>query len=346
MGKLAFLLYPFALLYGWITWLRNWLYDRGLLAVKKSPIRSILVGNLSVGGTGKTPMVEYLIRQLSAMETIATLSRGYGRKTKGYIQAGRAFSPQEIGDEPLQIYQKYGDKVSVHVCEDRAEGARKILDTAPDTTLLLLDDAFQHRSFAADLGLLLTAFARPFTEDYLLPMGRLREYRSGAKRADAVVVTKCPADLTAAQRSKLTGQVRAYAGQEVPVLFSKIGYGDPYKLSAAGSLSDRVILVSGIADDTALEYHLKSRYEYLDKLSFGDHHEFDRKDMESVFQLWKKYQDQDPVVFVTEKDAEKVKSLIKEGFLAEIPIFVQPIEVQFSQEDEGILRELIAQKLN
>ena len=346
MGSLAFLLYPFAVLYDGVTTIRNWCYDRGLFKVTKSPIQSILVGNLSVGGTGKTPMVEYLIELLNDSQSLATLSRGYGRKTKGYIQANSTSSPSQLGDEPFQIYQKFGQEITVHVCENRLEGILQIQANAPSTSLLLLDDAFQHRRITSDLAVVLTTYDKPFTRDFLLPMGRLRESRSGAARADVIIVTKCPENLNSEQKNTLRKEIQNYTQKNTPVLFSRIGYVAPYALIDHAKWSDQVILASGIAEDSSLENYISRTYDLIEKISFGDHHDFSKSDLDAISKLWRKHQDQNPVILVTEKDAEKVKSLLKEGFPPEIPIFVQPIKIQFSIEDETSLRNLIEQKVN
>ncbi|MHA7129059.1 tetraacyldisaccharide 4'-kinase [Algoriphagus namhaensis] len=346
MERLAFVLYPFALIYGWVTGLRNWLFDRGILKTQLSPIPSILVGNLSVGGTGKTPMVEYLIRMLTERYQVATLSRGYGRKTKGFLEANAQSTPESIGDEPFQLLEKYGSEVRVFVGEDRVSAAQRIRNLAPSLDRLILDDAFQHRAIRAQVNILLTTFSKPLSRDHLLPLGRLREYRNGAKRADVLVVTKCPPSLSEMEKESLRQELRPFLDEECPILFSKIGYGAPYALIGHEPLPDSVILVSGIASDQELQSHVTENFNLLDRVKFPDHHSYSKADMDRLQDLCQRQFPKKPAVLITEKDANKVKSLVNRGFLGEFPIFVQPIQVQFSPEDESLLRDLISRKIS
>ncbi|WP_373397746.1 tetraacyldisaccharide 4'-kinase [Algoriphagus halophilus] len=342
MRPYAFLLYPFALLYDLITRIRNTFFDWGWLKSRRSPISSILVGNLRVGGTGKTPMVEYLIEYLKAKKNSATLSRGYGRKTQGFLQASVDLTPSDIGDEPFQIYEKYGNDISVFVGEDRVEAAFQIAEKQPNTEVLLLDDAFQHRSFRADLNILLTTYDQPFFSDFLLPMGRLRESRSGAKRANLIVVTKSPRGLDAQERGRVKKKIIPY-NPSAPILFSSIGYGQPVTLQPEHKFSDSVILVSGISDDSQLKSFVSNNYDLLETLNYPDHHDYKQEDFERMKQVYQQYASKKPVLITTEKDAVKVKSSCPAGFLREIPIFVLPIQVVFSPEDEQILKSFIDQ---
>ncbi|MDN3202626.1 tetraacyldisaccharide 4'-kinase [Algoriphagus sediminis] len=344
MERFSFLLYPFAVLYGWITGIRNFLFDINFFKSKLSPIPSIIVGNLSVGGTGKTPMVEYLISQYFGEMKLATLSRGYGRKTKGFLKARPNSTPEEIGDEPFQIYQKYGDSVSVFVGEDRVKALAEINSTSEKFNLVILDDAFQHRHVKAHMNILLTTYQKPFYSDFLLPMGRLREYRSCAKRADAVVFTKCPKALGITERENQKQMVSKYLLSETPVLFSSISYGKPYPLVTGMKFKPDLILISGIANPQTLIDHLDQNYNLLKSIRFGDHHDYTESDVKEITEVFESFKEE-PVLIITQKDADKVKLLLQSGFLKEIPIFVQPMEVQFSSEDESILRKLIAQKI-
>jgi tetraacyldisaccharide 4'-kinase len=341
----AFLLYPFALLYDLVTRLRNWFFDLGWLKSISSPIPSIVVGNLSVGGTGKTPMIEFLIRMLRKEQKIATLSRGYGRKTKGFLKATPEVSPEEIGDEPFQIYQKFGQDISVAVGEDRL-AALNVIATWPDAPeLILLDDAFQHRYVQGDLQILLTTYQKPFFSDYLLPMGRLRESRSGAKRADLIIITKCPEQLGESEKSKFKSEVAQYSKSNPPVLFSSISYGEPTSLSDSAPFSSKIILLTGLANDQSLVEYVSEKYELLEMLSYPDHHDYSDADFNKVRGTFKQHESRNPVVLTTEKDGVKLKSNAPKGFLEEIPIFVLPMEVRFSPTDELALAQLIQQKV-
>ncbi|MDF2158346.1 tetraacyldisaccharide 4'-kinase [Algoriphagus sp. CAU 1675] len=345
MSLLVFLLYPFSVIYDLVTRVRNLLFDLGIFKTTPTGMPSILVGNLSVGGTGKTPMVEYLIDTLKDNRKIGTLSRGYGRKTSGFLEADLGSSPLQIGDEPFQIFEKYKGEVSVFVGEDRVKAVEEILekDTLPE--LLILDDAYQHRYIKADLSILLTTYNRPFFKDFLLPAGRLRESRNGAKRADILVVTKCPIGLDEVQKDLFRKQIKNYTGPETPVLFSEIGYGVPISEKEDCVFSDSVILLSGIADDSLLVSFARENYDLLEVIRYRDHHEYSEKDMLDIQEVYRKHQGKNPVLLTTEKDIAKVKSLSSKGFLAEIPIFVLPIRMKFSSGDQGVLNQLIQQKV-
>lgn len=340
----AFLLAPFALIFRIITGIRNFLYDHTILKSFRSPIPTLIVGNLSVGGTGKTPMVEFLIRNLKSDFRMVSLSRGYGRKTKGFLQANPISLPTEIGDEPLQIYRNFEGEIKVFVGEDRVAALGKISQISPETGLVVLDDAFQHRRLKGDFYCLLTPFSLPFSNDFLLPMGRLRESRSGAKRADLVVVTKCPENLSKIQRGEIENQLRPYLRPDVKVIFSEVGYGEPYSLAEKGDFSGPVILVSGLADDKSFVSYCRRQFEVMDILSFPDHHEYKPEDLEKIVRLAEKHQAKRPVLLTTEKDAVKLKSLANQGFLVEIPIFVLPIEAKFQSEDKQMLLSYIQEK--
>ncbi|PZX61300.1 lipid-A-disaccharide kinase [Algoriphagus ratkowskyi] len=344
MSRYAFLLYPFALLYHLVTWIRNWFFELDWLKSVPSPIPSIVVGNLSVGGTGKTPMVEFLIRMLCKEKRIAVLSRGYGRKTKGFLEANPQISPDEIGDEPFQIYQKFGQDISVYVGENRVAALQEIAAKTDFAELVILDDAFQHRYVKGDLNILLTTYQKPFFSDYLLPMGRLREGRAGAKRADVIIVTKCPDVLDRVEKDSVTNEVRAYSHANTPVLFSSISYGIPIPLEEINTFSRKIILLTGLANDQSLVNYVAENYELLEVLRYADHHDYVEADFERIRAKVKQHGAQNPVVLTTEKDAVKVKSYAPKGFLKEIPIFALPIEVNFSTDDELTLAQLIQHK--
>lgn len=211
------LLFPFSALYDAATRLRNHLYDIGTKPVIHFETITVSVGNLAVGGTGKSPMVEYLVRLLKGQYKVATLSRGYGRKTKGFILASEQSTAASIGDEPMQFYRKFGAEVAVAVGEERAIAIPEILFHHSDTEVIILDDAFQHRKVGRDLNILLTAYHSPFFKDHVLPAGRLREARKGAHRADIVVVTKCPPTLDEKDKTSFSQAIREYAQPDVPI---------------------------------------------------------------------------------------------------------------------------------
>jgi tetraacyldisaccharide 4'-kinase len=343
----AVFLMPFSLIFRLITGARNYLFDLGVLKSHASPIPTLVVGNLSVGGTGKTPLVEFLIKHLRSEVELASLSRGYGRKTKGFIQADAHSSTVQIGDEPLQIYMKFEGEIPVFVGEDRIAALRQIQEKSPKITLVILDDAFQHRHLSPDFKILLTPYNQPFFNDYLLPSGRLRESKKGAGRADLVVVTKCPPSITEVQKSAFRTQIARVAAKPLEVFFSSIGYGKPYLVFGKyTSQVSQVILVSGLADDRFFVEFCKKEFEVLTSFSFPDHHEYTSKDADRIVIEAKKAFSQEPVILTTEKDAIKLKSLAQQGLLKEIPIFALPIQVVFEPNEQDLLLNHIREKFN
>ncbi|MBN7812215.1 tetraacyldisaccharide 4'-kinase [Algoriphagus sp. H41] len=339
----AFLLAPFALIFRVVTGIRNWLYDLGLLKSFRSPVPTLIVGNLSVGGTGKTPMVEFLIKNLRDGLRIASLSRGYGRKSKGFLAANPDSTAEEVGDEPLQIFRKFGGEVPVFVGEDRVAALERIA-REKELDLVVLDDAFQHRRLRGDAYILLTPFSMPFSRDFILPVGRLRESRPGARRADLVVVTKCPRDLSPAQKQKTVQGLRRYLSPDTAVLFSKIDYGTPYALGHDVAFSGSVVLLSGLADDRLFVEYCREAFDVLEVLAFPDHHDYEGPELDKIAGVSQKHPGKSPVLLTTEKDAVKLKSLANRGFLGEIPIFVLPVEARFEPEDKQMLLSYIREK--
>lgn len=297
-------------------------------------VPTIAVGNLSWGGTGKTPMIEFLIALLQEKYRLAVLSRGYGRKTTGFILADGTASAVKIGDEPFQIFTKFGAKVSVAVGEQRVIAIPELLALRPDTDAILLDDAYQHRHVKADYYLLLTTFQKPFFRDQVIPLGTLREHMSNANRADIVVVTKCPHDISDAIRGEYIQHIREFTKtREIPVLFSHLAYGDPYPVSpAAKEWTGEVLLVSGIADDTVLRKEVSKRYTLHETITFGDHHRYSARDLRLIAEKLKK--NPQWVVLTTEKDVTKLNVQGFRGFLEEIPIFALPMLMRFEENDQ------------
>jgi tetraacyldisaccharide 4'-kinase len=324
--KLArILLFPFAVLYDVITRVRNRLYDLELKPSVSFDLVVIGVGNLSVGGTGKTPMVEYLVRLLQPQQPLATLSRGYGRTTRGIRIANLQDNATTIGDEPYQVYKRFKDKIVVAVGEERALAIPYLLDEHPETRVVLLDDAFQHRRVKPSFQVLLTDFNAPFYTDYLLPAGRLRESRDGARRADIIVVTKCPDDLTGQQRLLMEAEIRAYSDK--PVFFSTIRYGAPVPIGNDVHFNPTsVVLVSGIANPGPLENYAQRNFTVKKHMVFSDHHHYRASDMEAVLQEARKHQ---ACVLITEKDAAKIAPDHFGVFLSEAPFFYLPMEMEF-----------------
>ncbi len=324
---LRLLLTPFAWLYALVMAVRNQLYDLNLKKTHRFPVPVLGVGNLSVGGTGKTPHVEYLVRLLGAQYRVATLSRGYGRQTKGFRLAGDADSAATLGDEPYQLYRKFAPAVTVAVGERRAEAIPAILRAHPGTDVIILDDAYQHRSVTPNLSILLTDYSRPFFRDHVLPAGRLREARSGAARAHAVIVTKCPAGLSPARQQEIASAVRRYARPEVPVFFTGIRYGAPVAFGSEKTFHPDVVLVSGLANPAPLESYAREQFGLRAHLAFRDHHRYGEADLRRMEGTLA--QTGGRALLVTEKDYVKLVSPAFAGFTGRLPFFYLPMEVFF-----------------
>jgi tetraacyldisaccharide 4'-kinase len=342
----AYLLAPAAFLFHGITAVRNFLFDRGLIRSQKSPIPTLVVGNLSVGGTGKTPWVEFLVRKLRDEVKLATLSRGYGRKTTGFGQVLPSSSAAEVGDEPLQLFTQFKEAIPVFVGEDRVGATQKIQQIFPDLQLLILDDAFQHRKLNPDFRIVLTPFDSLFSKDYLLPMGRLRESRAGAKRADAVVVTKCPAELSQDEKNKLAQELAPYLNSEADLFFSFLSYGKHYQV-AGPTRTDftAVIALAGLADNAPFFAHCKQQFSVVDTFSFSDHYAYKPEDAVRILEVLGQERGENAVLLTTEKDAVKLKSLAATEMWSKIPIFALPIQVALDPSQEEQLLQRLRKKL-
>jgi len=330
------LLYPLAVLYGAATNLRNHLFDIGLKKSINFTVPTIAVGNLQVGGTGKTPMVEFIIHSLAKEYKITVLSRGYGRKTRGFHWANSSSNAAEIGDEPLQIYSKYAPNINVAVGEDRVLAVPEILIQGPETELIVLDDAFQHRYLKADAYIMLTTYQQPFFEDKILPLGRLRENPKGAERADVIIVTKCPQNVSDKEKDQYIRKVRAFSGENISILFSSLTYGTPLEISNTGKKpKDQAILLSGLANSSDFVKKVSEEYEVVGNFEFRDHHSYTLNDLKVVKNHYDKFPNS--VILTTEKDAVKMRNPLFETFRNEIPIFSLPIEVKFNETDQKFL---------
>ena len=307
------ILFPFALLYGWITQFRNFLYDKGILKSYSFDIPIIAVGNLSVGGTGKTPQIEYLVRLLSTDNRVATLSRGYKRKSKGFLLASENSTAASLGDEPYQMHLKFPN-IQVAVDADRKNGIEQLLGQNVPPEIIVLDDAFQHRRVKAGMYILLTTYDELYIDDCLLPAGNLRESRSGANRADVIIVTKCPATLSE-QEIKA---VKCKLNIEKPLFFSTVSY-DNSVFSSASSLavsdlkSISKLLVAGIAKPEPFFAYLQTGSDQI--MEFSDHHHYSESDIESIIKRAK-----DKLVVTTEKDFVRLKDTLPSNQLYYLPI--------------------------
>ncbi|WP_080056610.1 tetraacyldisaccharide 4'-kinase [Spirosoma aerolatum] len=329
---------PLSILYGLIIDFRNWLFDNQLLPSVRPSVYSISVGNLTVGGTGKTPMVEFLIKRYWSSvymtnASIATLSRGYGRKTRGFRVATVDDTAATIGDEPLQIHRKFGKQVRVCVGERRVEAIRLLLTHHPETALVVLDDAFQHRAVHPHLAILLMDYKRPFYDDYPFPAGRLRERRKGAHRADVIVVTKCPMNLWEAEQQRIISRIRPYTGSETPIFFAGLQYGQPVSFATHQPVADlkNVVLVSGLANADPLENYVRQAYGMQKHVRFADHYAYTRADLESILTN----RPDGSVVLTTEKDWVKLDDLLTAEERSTWPLYYLPVAIQFLAEQES-----------
>lgn len=327
---------PFSLLYGIGVGVRNLLYKHGFLNSVRFNVPVISVGNLTVGGAGKTPHVEYLIKLLKPYLDIATLSRGYKRKTKGFVEVMPHQNAQVAGDEPIQFKRKNPD-IDVYVDESRMFGIPRIMMKKPGTQTIILDDAFQHLSVKPGLNILLTEYDRPFFDDWLLPSGRLREWRSAYRRADIIIVSKCPAKMDQEERQDWIKRINPLDHQRI--YFSYFDYGHPYHLFDARKRIDLnanpdILLVSGIARTDYLLDYLSTKSENIKVLEYEDHYDYTPFDMGRIQKFYDSMDRQRAIILTTEKDAIRLQAHNKFIRENQIPVFALPLEVKF-HFDEG-----------
>ncbi len=339
MNFLKFL-YPFALIYGAVAAFRRWMYRRGLRKAYQAPIPTIGVGNLSIGGTGKTPHVEYIIRLLPEHYKIATLSRGYKRKTKGFVLANdidpQQLSAEMIGDEPLQFFTKF-PHIKVAVDENRTEGIQQLLQRFPDLQYIILDDCYQHLQVKPDLNILITEYAAPYALDYPLPAGRLREFRSAARYADMVIVSKCPENLTEQQRAEMTELLKLQDNQQL--FFTTMRYGELTALNECGkqlqiSPQTEVVLLTAIAHPEPMIKYLSEKFNIIHHYRFPDHHYFSAEEIAEIKKTYFSEKNQNRILVTTEKDSMRLIYGILSKHLETIPLFSLPIEPYFLFQDE------------
>lgn len=325
MKLIRYIAFPFVPVYFLVTWLRNKMYDLGIKKSKAYNFPVICVGNLSVGGTGKTPMIEYLITLLKDKYKVATLSRGYKRKTKGFQLADEKSSVETIGDEPFQFYNKFGNDVLVAVDNDRQHGIAKLKHLNKAPKVVLLDDAFQHRKVKAGFNILLTTYINPYYNDFVLPTGNLREPKNGAKRATVIVVTKCPKNISESEKETIIKRINPSENQSV--FFSYIEYSNTL-VSVNSKIEIKALsnftLVTGIANSKPLVNFLNSKHLKFEHLNFKDHHEFSKQNIEIL--------EKKTFILTTEKDFMRLKqyeSLKDKLFYLPIKVVIEN-EVKFN----------------
>ncbi len=339
------MLLPFALLYWLGISIRSWLYDKKILRSASFGLPLICIGNLSVGGTGKSPMVEYIVGLLKDRFRVATLSRGYKRKTRGYALAGEKSTALEIGDEPMQFHLKFPD-VPVAVGEERLDAIPQLLHDRPGTEAIILDDAFQHRAVSAGLNILLTEYNNLFTRDFYLPTGDLRDLKSAYKRADIIVVTKCPASITTEEKNRLRAEINPSDHQHI--FFTAIEYGRLYHILGNGShelsASTEVLLVTGIANPRPLKAFLEQQCGAYQMQEYSDHHIFTIDDLRDISKKFDNIDAADKIILTTEKDAVRLVKFNAE--IADWPLYVIPVRHRFLFDEQAQFDGLVINFIN
>ncbi len=333
------LLYPFAIIYGVITSFRNSLYNWKILKSKSFEVHTICVGNLAVGGTGKTPHVEYLIDLLKSEFKIATLSRGYKRKTYGFIIASEESIASEIGDEPLQ-YKSKNPELTVSVDTNRVNGVKRLLELENPPKIILLDDAFQHRALNCEFNIIISEYSNLYINDALMPAGYLRESKIGIHRADIVIISKTPEKTTAIDIRNLSKDLKLQAHQRL--FFSWLKYceleGFQNSLDTIDTLNDlfryRIILFTGIGNPEPIRTYLKEYASDVKHIAFPDHHTFTIEDISAIRTKFDEYEGGNKIIVTTEKDAMRLKGTDLEDTVNNLPLYVLPVKVDFKDKTQ------------
>ncbi len=324
LRKIAF---PFSLLYGFVVFLRNLFYDMGVFRSVSPDIPTVCVGNLSTGGTGKTPMIEWMLENLGSARKLAVLSRGYRRRTRGFFIVDPASGPADSGDEPLQIARKFPE-VTVAVEADRLRGIGLLEQkVAPD--LILLDDAFQHRRVKARVNVLLTAYSKLYIDDWYLPSGNLRDHKGQYRRAQVIVVTKCPAALSLEEQEKIRDRLKPLSHQKV--LFSSLAYGDEIigvgdSLQLSALNTREVVLVTAIADPSPLKIYLQNKGIHFRHIRFADHHYFTEEEIRGF--------NKEDLILTTEKDFTRMNGRVPTAYFL-------PVKHRFLNKDKDFMISLL-----
>jgi len=329
MNSWRWILSPFGLLYWLITSTRNVLFDAGILKRHVIEGPSICIGNLNVGGSGKSPLTLYLMKALQPTHTIQVLSRGYGRKTKGHIQLTALHHAADVGDEPLMYFKQKRPEDEIHVSENRMEAIRHL--NRDSKHLLLLDDALQHRKVSAGYSILVSDFNAPFFNDFILPIGNLREPRFGASRADLVLFTKCPSELSADIKKRYIDKAAQHG---LSAFFSQITYAPLQSVNGIPiQEATHVLLVTGIANPLPLKNHLEKTFT-VSHIQFSDHHEFTPIEIKKIHEKFDTFEATKTIIITTEKDFMRLNSSELYPELSAYPWFIQPIELSIEHESE------------
>lgn len=340
LKSFRYLLLPLSFFYNIILWVRNKLFDKNWLKSASFNFPIICVGNLAVGGTGKTPMVEYLLRLLKNNYAVATLSRGYKRKTIGFGIANSSTTALDIGDEPMQFHLKFPD-ITVSVGEERLVAIPQLLHDRPETKVIILDDAFQHRQVKAGLNILLTEYANLYSRDFVLPAGDLRDCKQSADRSEIIIITKCKHNLSEEEKILIIKELKINKKQQV--FFTTILYADPYHLFTKATIhiieSSDVLLVCGIANPKPLKDFLTVKVHTYDMLRYPDHHIFNIDDLAEIKKQFQKIQSDNKIILTTEKDGVRLTKF--ENELKDFPLYVLPIEHAFMFNEEEKFNKII-----
>lgn len=340
-------LMPLSKIYGGIMTLRNKFFDWGFFKQETFDVPIVVVGNIAIGGTGKTPLVEYIISILCTKYKIGVLSRGYKRSTKGFIMGSASSTPNDIGDEPYQILKKFYGRINVAVCEDRRYGIHELLKIEPGINLILLDDAFQHRYVKPSVSIVLMEYNRPVFNDHLLPLGRLRESIAGLNRADMVVVTKCPENLKPMDCRIMKNNLNLFPSQKL--FFSQYKYSNLVSVFPDNSMympymqwlrkTDTVLVITGIANPKPFVKYIKSFEAKVKIIHFADHHKFGRRDLELITSKYNQMTGEKKLIITTEKDAVRLANNPYFPPKIKANVFYMPIEVDFIPFNDSYFNE-------
>lgn len=337
------LLYPISKIYGVVMAVRNKMFDYGILKQQEFDIPIVVVGNIAMGGTGKTPHVEYIVESLLGKYNIGVLSRGYRRATKGFVLASPQSRPEDIGDESYQIYRKFGPDITVAVCEKRADGIRQMREINPALNMIILDDAFQHRYVKPSVSVILTEYNRPVFNDKILPYGRLRESARALNRADMVVVTKCPVDMKPMHYRLFEENLKLFPFQKL--YFSRYNYGHlvpifPDEVTDIPALdnlraNNSILVITGVANPKPFVRFLRRNKAKVKLKRFTDHHNFTASDMEEIARLFDELPSANKFIVTTEKDAVRILNNPYFHHRLKKSIFYVPIKVEFIDRGEA-----------
>jgi tetraacyldisaccharide 4'-kinase len=336
-------LFPLTFLYGTAILIRNFLYKSRILSRTKFDFPIICVGNIAAGGTGKTPHIEWLIANLKDEFKLAILSRGYKRKTLGYVLADEYSTPEQIGDEPFQIKQKH-PYIHLAVSENRVLGVPALLGDCEDTQVILMDDGFQHLPIQPGFSIILTDYRKLFYNDWLLPSGTLREFRSAYKRAQCIVVSKCPTTLSQQEKQTIREHIKPLPDQLV--LFSSLTYGELkpiYKTEFTFSASTEILAFSGIAHNTLFKEELNREFEKVHAVSFSDHKDYSENELNDLAERFQLLTTSNKILVTTEKDAVKLRSPEALYILGQLPVYALPVAVCFDKHSEDELLTALRQ---